>query len=116
MRKEERRVRGYSELCLHFELSELPDKDIEGMSELENEVYQDLMRAVRGLSGAGDELRRRQRRRKLVALPREALEERLNEIRIRREALAPARDQDRLDEPLLVEILSAKKPRRGTRR
>ena len=57
MRKEERRVRGYSELLLHFRLPELSDKDIFGMSELEEAVHQDLMQADRELSQIGEERR-----------------------------------------------------------
>jgi len=115
MRKEERRVRGYSELCLHFRLPELPDKDIFGMSELENEVHQDLMQAVREVSRVGEERRRRERRRELAALGRNALKQKLEDIEILEEAHAPLCKQDEIDAPLIRQILH-RKLRRGARR
>ena len=115
MKKKERRVRGYSELCLNFRLPELPDKDIFGMSKLENEVHQNLMRGARELSGVRDELRRRERRRELLALRPEVLRAKLQEIENSREAHAPISRQEEIDERLIVDILR-KKSRRGTRR
>lgn len=85
------------------------------MSKLEDEINQDLTQALHELSRLGEERRRRERRRELVALGRKVLERKLRDIELLHEAHAPLSDQDNVDERLILQILH-RKPRRRARR